>query len=293
MSYRTTEHKKAIVKMVKEKRIMLQIDLATVMNKTSINDSVKSLVKEGKIKSQKIKNRGKVGNLTDVWVVYNNDVKQEEILEFERQMINKPFVSPLVKNHCYKSPDKPVEQEIKTDNVVDLKQYVKIKNTQVIVKEYSNQRVVTFDEIDKVHQRVSGTARRNFNTNKNRFIEGVDYFIFKGEKGREALLQANYTNFVELPQSKNFTFYLITETGYMMLVKSFTDDLSWEVQRQLVNSYFKVQELKTKQENNLPITKQDLNPGDTYDVLKLFAGSITDLNERVKMIEKKLRLLAE
>lgn len=293
MSYRTTEHKKAIVKMVKEKRIMLQIDLATVMNKTSINDSVKSLVKEGKIKSQKIKNRGKVGNLTDVWVVYNNDVKQEEILEFERQMINKPFVSPLVKNHCYKSPDKPVEQEIKTDNVVNLKQYVKIKNTQVIVKEYSNQRVVTFDEIDKVHQRVSGTARRNFNTNKNRFIEGVDYFIFKGEKGREALLQANYTNFVELPQSKNFTFYLITETGYMMLVKSFTDDLSWEVQRQLVNSYFKVQELKTKQENNLPITKQDLNPGDTYDVLKLFAGSITDLNERVKMIEKKLRLLAE
>jgi phage antirepressor YoqD-like protein len=32
---------------------------------------------------------------------------------------------------------------------------------------------------------------------------------------------------------------LLTETGYSMLVKSFTDDLAWEVQRQLVRSYFK------------------------------------------------------
>lgn len=32
---------------------------------------------------------------------------------------------------------------------------------------------------------------------------------------------------------------LMTEQGYLMLVKSFTDDLAWEVQRQLVNTYFK------------------------------------------------------
>ncbi len=34
---------------------------------------------------------------------------------------------------------------------------------------------------------------------------------------------------------------LITESGYYMLVKSFTDDLSWDVQRQLVNTYFRAQ----------------------------------------------------
>jgi hypothetical protein len=32
---------------------------------------------------------------------------------------------------------------------------------------------------------------------------------------------------------------LITETGYLMLVKSFTDDLAWKVQRELVDSYFR------------------------------------------------------
>lgn len=36
---------------------------------------------------------------------------------------------------------------------------------------------------------------------------------------------------------------LITESGYLMLVKSFTDDLSWQIQRQLVKLYFRVKEL--------------------------------------------------
>ncbi len=35
----------------------------------------------------------------------------------------------------------------------------------------------------------------------------------------------------------------MTESGYLMLVKSFTDDLAWEVQRQLVSSYFRVRQL--------------------------------------------------
>lgn len=33
---------------------------------------------------------------------------------------------------------------------------------------------------------------------------------------------------------------LVTESGYLLLVKSFTDDLAWQIQKQLVNAYFKV-----------------------------------------------------
>ena len=47
-----------------------------------------------------------------------------------------------------------------------------IANENVSIKEYKGQRVVTFKDIDTVHQRPSGTARRNFNTNKKHFIEG-------------------------------------------------------------------------------------------------------------------------
>ncbi|MGR0202323.1 hypothetical protein ACUWC1_30165, partial [Klebsiella pneumoniae] len=32
---------------------------------------------------------------------------------------------------------------------------------------------------------------------------------------------------------------LITEFGYLMLTKSFHDDLSWDVQRQMVDAYFR------------------------------------------------------
>lgn len=34
----------------------------------------------------------------------------------------------------------------------------------------------------------------------------------------------------------------ITESGYLMISKVFDNDISWEVQRKLVNSYFRLKE---------------------------------------------------
>lgn len=112
---------------------------------------------------------------------------------------------------------------------------VTIANANVSVKEYKGQRVITFKDIDTVHQRPSGTARRNFNTNKKHFIEGEDYFV------RNSYEAKNEFNLVA-PNG----IVLITESGYLMLVKSFTDDLSWDVQRELVKCYFRVKEESTQ-----------------------------------------------
>lgn len=49
---------------------------------------------------------------------------------------------------------------------------VTIHNTQLPVVEYRGQRVVTLAMVDAVHRRPENTARRNFNENKDRFIEG-------------------------------------------------------------------------------------------------------------------------
>lgn len=125
---------------------------------------------------------------------------------------------------------------------------IKINNQEVKVKEFNSKRVLIFKEIDLLHERPEGTAKRNFSRNKKHFIKNVDYFQFKGEEGREALKQANFTNFVQLNTSPNFNFYFITETGYSMLCKSFTDDLSWTVQRQLVSGYFRYKEILPKNE---------------------------------------------
>jgi len=57
------------------------------------------------------------------------------------------------------------------------------------------------------------------------------------------------------------------------------------VQRQLVNSYFKIQELKEKQENNLSVTKQDINSIDIFDFFKMVSTGMTNLNDRLKTVE--------
>jgi len=144
-----------------------------------------------------------------------------------------------------------------------------------MIKDFKGNRVVTFKDIDAVHKRPNGTASRNFKNNRDRFIEGVDYFIVsKNQKDEFRLL--------EIP---NRGLTLITETGYMMLVKSFSDDLSWDVQRQLVNSYFTVQEIKEKLENSVAITKENIDLSGIYDFMQMFSMITTDLNNRVKILE--------
>ena len=104
------------------------------------------------------------------------------------------------------------------------------QSREMAVKEYQGQRVVTLGDIDELHQRPENTAARNFSTNRDKFIEGTDFFKLSFEEARS-------TNFVERPNSQGLV--LITESGYLMLVKSLTDDLAWVVQRELVNGYFR------------------------------------------------------
>lgn len=108
---------------------------------------------------------------------------------------------------------------------------VTINKTELPIKEYNGQRVVTLKEIDAVHERPEGTARKRFNDNRKHIIEGVDYFKISASEFRTRFDPAYSKQATEQVT-------LITESGYLMLVKSFTDDLAWIVQRQLVNTYF-------------------------------------------------------
>lgn len=109
---------------------------------------------------------------------------------------------------------------------------VTINNTDLPLAEYNGQRVITFQMIDTVHERATGTASRNFRENRTRFIEGVDFIEPTSDEIRRMSEQGIFP-----PRSARGV--LITESGYLMLVKSLTDDLSWSVQRQLVQAYFR------------------------------------------------------
>lgn len=141
----------------------------------------------------------------------------------------------------------------------------KIGNHEISVKTYNGKRVVTFKDIDTVHERPEGTARKRFSDNRDRFIEGTDFFKISPSEFRTTIGD------MDLRQQNEIT--LISESGYLMLVKSFTDDLAWTVQRQLVDSYFRMQKRMTPEE-----------------MMRVQLGMIDDVSGRVTKLENTMNI---
>lgn len=120
-----------------------------------------------------------------------------------------------------------------------MKNIVEINGSKLQVKMWNGQRVVTLSDIDKVHGRPEGTAKKNFQNNRKHFLENEDYF----ELTREELREKFSPNSEPLKGNPKIKTYLFTKSGYLMVTKSFTDDIAWKIQRQLVNSYFKFKEV--------------------------------------------------
>ncbi|MCZ7841494.1 ORF6N domain-containing protein [Leclercia adecarboxylata] len=116
---------------------------------------------------------------------------------------------------------------------------VTINNKQLPAVEYLGQRVVTLAMIDDAHQRPEGTARRNFNEHRERFILGEDYFVVRADEIRMHKIYP-------ISEKAQGEVVLLTEQGYLMVTKPFKDDLAWQVQRELVYSYFRVREPLTE-----------------------------------------------
>lgn len=143
---------------------------------------------------------------------------------------------------------------------------IMINNMPLSIKEYEGKRVVTFKDIDMCHKRPDGTARKRFNDNKKHFVEGEDFYKISPSEFRTAIGD------MDKRQQNDVT--LITESGYYMLVKSFTDDISWDVQRQLVNSYFKVD-------------KPELPQMSAMEMIAAIAGNAAKLEKKCAELERK------
>ncbi|SEI98574.1 ORF11CD3 domain-containing protein [Azotobacter beijerinckii] len=113
---------------------------------------------------------------------------------------------------------------------------IRINEIEVSPVVVRGQRVLTFAMVDKIHGRSEGTAKRNFTENKARLTEGEDYFLVRHSQKDELR-----TFGIEVPP-RGLT--VVTESGYLLLVKSFTDDLAWKVQKELVGVYFRAKEAR-------------------------------------------------
>lgn len=153
---------------------------------------------------------------------------------------------------------------------------VKIENHEISIKEYNGLRVVTFKDIDIVHERAEGTAKRNFNSNLVRFIEGEDYFKVCADEIRTNKL-------MEISDKAHQDVVFLTEQGYLILVKSFTDDLAWKVQRDLVNTYFRSKEM-LKPLTQLEILQQSV------EILNQHEKELKKIDNRINKLEYDIPL---
>lgn len=136
---------------------------------------------------------------------------------------------------------------------------ININKRDLQVKEHNGVRVVTFKDVDNLHERPEGTARRTFAKYKNKFVEGEDYFVCNTYEAQKLGITA--------PNGIN----LLTESGYLLLTKPFEDDLSWAVQKQLIKGYFAVREVaKTVEE----VATGKLSPEMAYDSIRILMETL-------------------
>lgn len=172
-----------------------------------------------------------------------------------------------------------------------------INGHTIEAKEYNGKRVITFKDIDEVHERKSGTARKRFNDNKQWFVEGEDYFRITPSVFRTAI--------GEMDKRQQTDVVLVTESGYLMIIKSFHDDLSWQLQRVLVNSYFKAKEMQSENYDDLsPMLRMFIQQerqmkamqteiADTKAQLEITQTENQKHNERLNTIDGKINAVSD
>jgi len=126
--------------------------------------------------------------------------------------------------------------------LVQADQLVKINGQAINQVVYKNQPVITLRMMDEVHDRNEGTARNAFFRNKEHLVENEDFFVVPYEEWSKTAVK-NINGGQDTGQRNPMIF--LTQTGYLLLVKSFTDKKAWQVQKELAKVYFQIKKPKT------------------------------------------------
>lgn len=278
-----------VLTVVKDNGIILQREVAKMFNMkyaSGLENSVKRLVDNNRIKRTKVKMRFQNGNLNEAWLLYLPSIDYNLILEFEKKLINQPYNSPLTEHHCYKKDAETVDNVAITElvenhsNVIDMADYVRVNNTELAIKEFNGERVVSVKDIATLHHKELKHVNEVFKNNLKYFKEGEHFFIIR--KNNSEVVSTDFKNLFNSNRQKEA--FLFTEKGYLKLVKPFKDDLSWNIQDKLIDTYFKMKQLSLQNEIK-PIPTGQVQ---SLDIMQMMIKELKKDRERVDQIEQKL-----
>lgn len=161
-----------------------------------------------------------------------------------------------------------------------------INQHEILVKEWNGERVISLPDIDKLHGRIKGTARQRFNTNFKKFKRGTDYYeVTRKEMGERLQLGSMRGN-------PNITMHLLTERGYLLLVKTMDDDRAWEVQSKLVDLYFHVKEKVQNPPNKtmiVPSVNTEIQTRSDMEMIRFFFEEQNKILEQERQRNEEMR----
>lgn len=155
----------------------------------------------------------------------------------------------------------------------------------VPISTWKGQRVVTYNDIARVHDMTRKNVESAYVRHKNELFEGEDYYNLKGEEARKYMASIGSCKLQEAKKGGIQVVKLFTESGYMILACTFRGEKSAQIRRMLVNSYFKVREL-TK-ENTVFEKKVAIAMNELRNKQLQILGSQNKMQEALEELQKK------
>lgn len=141
---------------------------------------------------------------------------------------------------------------------------------------YSNQLILTTEQLAEFYETTSSRIIDNFNENKSKFIEKIHYFLLQGDDLKQF---KSYIGNSDLPfEISKYARQLIvwTQRGASRHSKMLGTDRAWDMYDELEENYF----------NPKPVNKPLTIP----EQLQVIAQGSIDLDKRVTSLESNMRV---
>lgn len=140
----------------------------------------------------------------------------------------------------------------------------------LMITEYKDIRVLTTQQIAEAYGTNVDTITKNFNRNKERYMEGKHYIALEGREKNDFVNLGHFDR--GLKNAK--TLYLWTEKGAFLHAKSLNTDVAWEVYDRLVDSYFQKPQKRLSDR----------------EIMRIQLGMYDEHEERISKLENTMNL---
>jgi hypothetical protein len=152
--------------------------------------------------------------------------------------------------------------------------YATVANTEVQIIEHEGERVLLTDQLSDIYECEPSNIKKNFNANKDRFVEGKHYYKLEGKDLDN--LRVTFSDLQISPMTRSL--YLWTRRGASRHCKMLGTDKAWEMFDLLEDRYFN------------PAPPKQLSP---LEILAQQANALVEQEKQLKALQAKQEAQAQ